>query len=82
MKDETLIRMGIVGAVIAAICCFTPILAIALGAIGLAALAAKADYVLIPVMLAFLVLAGFGLYRRRMAAQASRDTNEDKKVIS
>ncbi len=36
MKDATLIRTGVVGAVIAAVCCATPLLVIVLGAIGLA----------------------------------------------
>lgn len=65
MNDRTLIRTGAVGAVVAAICCATPVLAVALGALGLSAWAAKADYVLIPVLLGSVVLVGVGLYRRR-----------------
>ena len=38
MNDSALITTGIVGAVIAAICCATPILVIALGTVGLSAL--------------------------------------------
>ena len=40
MSDETgnkLLTTGIVGTVVAALCCFTPILAILLGAVGLSA---------------------------------------------
>jgi mercuric ion transport protein len=48
MKDETLIKTGAVGAVIAAVCCATPVLVVALGAVGLSALTGYLDYVLVP----------------------------------
>jgi len=38
MKDGTLVRTGIIGAVVAALCCFTPVLVVLLGALGLSAL--------------------------------------------
>ena len=62
MKDATLIRTGAVGAVIAAVCCATPVLVIALGAVGLAAVAAYLDYVLLPALAVCLGLIGYGLY--------------------
>ena len=65
MNDRTLIRTGAGGAIVAAICCATPVLAVALGALGFSAWAAKADYVLIPVLLGSVVLVGVGLHRRR-----------------
>lgn len=34
MNDEALIKTGVIGAVIAAICCATPILVSALGSVG------------------------------------------------
>jgi len=37
MSDNKLLGIGIVGTVIAALCCFTPVLVILLGAVGLAA---------------------------------------------
>ena len=48
----------------------TPIVAITLGAIGLSALAAKADYVLIPVLIASAGLVLFGVYRRNRSGDA------------
>jgi len=45
MRHRTLITTGIVGAVVAAVCCATPLLAIVFGALGLTAWLAKADYV-------------------------------------
>ncbi len=65
MKDDTLVKTGIAGGVLAALCCATPILAFALGGVGLSALAAKADFVLIPVLIASVALLGLGIYRRR-----------------
>jgi len=37
MTDRNLLGRGIAGTLIAAICCFTPILVVLLGAIGLSA---------------------------------------------
>ncbi len=38
MTNDSFLRIGIFGSVIAAVCCFTPVLLILLGAIGLAGL--------------------------------------------
>ncbi len=67
MGGKTLFRIGAVGTVIAAICCFTPVLPIVLGAIGLGGLTGLiySDAVLIPVLLLFLALGGFGLWLTR-----------------
>jgi hypothetical protein len=45
VNDRSLIATGGIAAVLAAICCATPILAILLGGIGLTAWIARADYV-------------------------------------
>jgi mercuric ion transport protein len=66
MRDRTLITTGAIGAVVAAICCVTPVLVIMFGAIGLTAWLAKADYVLIPALTLCLALVVLGLYRRRL----------------
>ena len=50
MNDTTLIKTGAIGAVIAAVCCATPVLVIALGAVGLSALTGYLDYVLLPIL--------------------------------
>jgi mercuric ion transport protein len=65
MSDRALITTGVVGGVIAAVCCATPLLAVLFGAVGLTAWLAKADYVLIPALIICVALIGFGLYRRR-----------------
>jgi mercuric ion transport protein len=71
MNDRSLIATGSVAAVLAAICCATPILAILLGAIGLTAWIAKADYVVLPVLLLGVILVSLGLYRRQSATACS-----------
>jgi mercuric ion transport protein len=66
VRDRTLIATGAVGAVLAAICCATPLLAVVFGAIGITGWLARADYVVMPALLICLGLIGFGLYRRRV----------------
>ncbi len=69
MRNDTLIGTGVIGGVVAALCCATPLLAIVFGAIGLTAWVAKADYVLIPALLICFGLIAFGLYRNRLRRQ-------------
>ena len=68
MNGSALIKTGIVGAVIAAVCCATPILVIALGAVGLSALTGYLDYVLLPVLTFSIGLIGYGVNKRRQGA--------------
>jgi mercuric ion transport protein len=56
MRDRTILTTGVVGAVVAAVCCATPLLALVSGAVGLTAWLAKADYVLIPALILCLAL--------------------------
>ena len=78
MSDRTLVRTGAIGAVIAAICCATPVLAVILPALGLGAWLAKADYLLFPLLFVFLAVLVLGLYRRRAMAAACRETGTPK----
>lgn len=73
-NDKALLRTGVVGTVIAALCCFTPVLVIAFGAAGLSAWLGYADYVLLPALAFFMGLTAYALYRRRRAADC-RDTD-------
>src|SRR3546814_934537 len=65
MNDRKLLGIGIVGSVVAALCCFTPILVVLLGAVGLSAMLGWLDYVLLPSLVFFLGLTAYALYRRR-----------------
>jgi mercuric ion transport protein len=67
VKEKSLLRTGLVGSAVAALCCFTPILVILLGAVGLSAWLGWLDYVLFPALAGFLGLTAYALYRRRQA---------------
>ena len=73
MAGRALITTGAIGAALAAICCATPILAIALGGIGLSAWMAGADYVVFAALLVGVGLIGLGLYRRQGTVEACCD---------
>lgn len=64
MTDKTLLKLGLVGTVVAAICCFTPVLVILLGTVGLSAWLGWLDIVLLPVLAIFLVITGYALWKR------------------
>ncbi|MEQ1755917.1 MAG: mercury resistance system transport protein MerF [Micropepsaceae bacterium] len=64
MKDGTIVGTGLAGSIIAAICCFTPILVVGLGAVGLSAWLGWIDYVLLPTLAVFLGITAYGLWRR------------------
>ncbi|MDH3690227.1 MAG: mercury resistance system transport protein MerF [Gammaproteobacteria bacterium] len=59
MADKGLLKVGIVGTIIAAICCFTPVLAVLLGSVGLSAAFGFLDYILLPALALFV---GITLY--------------------
>ena len=63
MKDK-LLMTGVIGTVIAALCCFTPVLVILLGAVGLSAILGVIDYVLIPALIFFVGLTAYAIIRR------------------
>ena len=64
MTNRGLLRTGIIGTVIAALCCFTPILVILLGAVGLSAMLGWLDYVLFPALAVFIGITIYALVRR------------------
>jgi mercuric ion transport protein len=53
-------KTGFWGAVVAALCCLTPLLVFLLGAVGVAFLTPYLDYLLVPVFAIFLILAFYG----------------------
>lgn len=78
IKDTTILKTGIIGSAVAAICCATPILVITLGTLGLSAWLGWADYVLIPALVLFLAITAHGLWRRRAAACRASETQSNK----
>lgn len=65
MNDTKLLGIGIVGTVVAALCCFTPFLVVLLGAVGLSSVLGWIDYVLLPALGIFLALTAYALWRRQ-----------------
>lgn len=75
MNDRTLLRTGIIGGIVAAVCCATPLLALAFAALGLSAWLAWADYVLLPLIALCLALVALALWRLRNAPARSATSN-------
>ena len=65
MAPKNLLAVGLVGTVVAALCCFTPVLVVLLGAIGLSAVTGYLDYVLLPAMVISIGIVIYALSRRQ-----------------
>lgn len=63
MTNRKLFCTSCAGTIIVALCCFTPILVVGLGMMGLSAWLGWLDYVLFPALAFFIVLTGFGYWR-------------------
>jgi len=64
MKKSTLLKTGIVGSAIAALCCFTPALVILFGAVGLSAWVGHLDAVLMPALVFFIGLTVYAYMKK------------------
>ncbi len=66
MKSK-LVAVGIGGSVLAALCCFTPLLPLVLGGLGLTGVLGVIydDAVLLPVLAGFLGLTGYAIWRQK-----------------
>ena len=69
MNDKTLLKAGIIGTIMAALCCFTPVLVILFGVVGLSALVGYLDLVLFPALGIFILLTLYALWRKRDTAK-------------
>lgn len=67
MSNNRLLKIGIVGTIIAALCCFTPILVVLLGALGLSAVVGYLDVVLLPALGIFILITLYALWKKRSA---------------
>lgn len=76
MLDRTLLKVGVVGTVIVALCCFTPVLVLLMAVVGLSALTGYLDIVLFPALAFFIALCGYAVWRKRQSE--SLKTNEGK----
>lgn len=71
MNDKKILITGIVGTIFAALCCFTTVLVVLFGFVGLAAFVGYLDYVLLPALVFFVVLTIYAVWRRQKRHQAS-----------
>ena len=64
MNVTTMLRTGFTGSIIAAICCFTPLLVLLVVGVGLSAIVGWLDYALFPIMFSSMGLIAYALYLR------------------
>ncbi len=72
-QQNKLLTTGLIGAVVALVCCFTPALIVLFGVLGLSAWVADPawlDWVLWPSLVFFVMLCLFALIRRGRSGQA------------
>jgi mercuric ion transport protein len=62
--NDRLLKIGIIGTVIAALCCFTPVLVVLFGVVGLSAVVGYLDYILLPTLAVFVLITIYAFIRR------------------
>lgn len=77
LRSYSLLEVGLIGTVFAALCCFTPILVLMVGAVGLSALTGYLDYVLFPMLGLFLLLTLYAIWRRQKPAPSNPKENKN-----
>ena len=65
MTHRSLLKVGLIGTVVTAICCFTPLLVMLLGALGLSAVVGWLDVVLVPLLFVFIGIVLYAIWRLR-----------------
>ncbi len=63
MEDRKLLGVGLVGALVAALCCFTPVLVVLLTTVGFSAVVGWLDFVLLPALAMFMAIVSYSLFR-------------------
>jgi len=70
-NPKKLLGIGVLGAALTVLCCFSPILIVLLGAVGLAALSGYLDYVLMPALVVFIGVIVYAVWLERRAVTLS-----------
>ena len=65
MSDRKLLITGITGTIIAALCCFTPLLVVLVASVGLSAVVGYLDFVLLPALGFFVILTVYAVLRKK-----------------
>lgn len=63
--SNRLLKVGIIGTLVAALCCFTPILVTLLGVVGLSTLVGYLDIVLLPALFIFIGITIYALSKQK-----------------
>jgi mercuric ion transport protein len=64
MQKNKLLKAGLVGSIVTAICCFTPFLVVIFGLAGLSPLVIYLDVVLLPLLVVFVGITAFALWKK------------------
>jgi mercuric ion transport protein len=64
MQKNKLLKAGLVGSIVTAICCFTPFLVVVFGLAGLSPLVIYLDVVLLPLLVVFVGITAFALWKK------------------
>jgi mercuric ion transport protein len=64
MNDKSLLKVGVIGTIIAALCCSTPVLVVLFGVMGLSAVVGYLDYILLPALAVFVLITIYAVIRR------------------
>jgi len=75
--NKTLLKTGIIGTVLAALCCFTPALVLLFGALGLSAWVGHLDAVLLPALGIFVALTIFALLKKEKTACCDTESKHE-----
>lgn len=65
MTPTGLTTTGLIGTIVTAICCFTPVLVVLVATLGLSAITGWLDYVLFPALGIFIAITIYGLWLHR-----------------
>ena len=71
---SALLKTGLIGSAVLALCCFTPALVVLVGVLGLSVITGYLDYVLLPALGFFVLLTLYALWRRQSGRRC--DTSE------
>ena len=74
------LKTGIIGSIVLALCCFTPILVSLLALVGLSAITGYLDYVLFPALGFFVLLTIYALMRKKEDKCCSRINDCDLNI--
>lgn len=69
MSNNRLLKVGIVGTIVAAIFCFTPLLVVVASAVGLTALFGYLDMVHFPALIIFVLITIYAFWKLRAARE-------------